>query len=124
MEHRTVDDVRLSEKFAFIKLVGVDSIDQADQLKGEYLYIPEDDLKDLAESEYYVHDLIGMQIFDEQDTLLGEICDVDLLPANDIYTVKLLDGSLHTIPAISEVVKLVDVEQNKMIIHVMAGLFD
>lgn len=120
----SVDDVRLTEKFVFIKLAGIDSIDQAEQLRGEYLYIPENDLENLSESEYYIHDLIGIQVYDQKDTLLGEIVDVELLPANDVYTVKLLDGSIHTIPAINDVVKLVNVEQNKMIIQVLDGLFE
>jgi 16S rRNA processing protein RimM len=120
----SVDDVRLTDKFVFIKLAGIDSIDQAEQLRGEYLYIPEDDLENLSDSEYYIHDLIGMQVYDQKDMRLGEIVDVEMYPANDIYTVKLLDGSLHTIPAVSDVVKVVNVEQNKMIIRVLDGLFE
>lgn len=120
----SVDNVRLAGKFAFVKLAGVDSIDQAERFRGEYVYIPQDNLEDLSDSEYYIHDLIGMRVFDEQGTLLGEIIDIELLPANDVYTIKFLDGSLHAIPAISEVVKLVDTEQNKMTIHVLTGLFD
>ena len=120
----SVDDVRLAERFVFIKLAGIDSIDQAEQLRGEYLYIPEDDLENLSDSEYYIHDLIGMQVYDQKDIRLGEIVDVEMYPANDVYTVKFLDGSLHTIPAISDVVKVVNVEQNKMTIQVLDGLFE
>ena len=120
----SVENVRVLERFAFIKLVGVDSIDQAELFRGEYLFIPEDDLKDLDKNEFFIHDLIGMQVFDESGTLLGKIVDVELLPANDIYTVELLNGSMHAIPAISEVVKIVDIENTKMTIHVLAGLFD
>jgi 16S rRNA processing protein RimM len=120
----SVDDVRLTDKFVFIKLAGIDSIDQAEQLRGEYLYVPEDDLENLSDSEYYIHDLIGMQVYDQKDILLGEIMDVEMFPANDVYTVKLLDGSLHTIPAVSDVVKGVNIEQNKMIIRVLDGLFE
>jgi 16S rRNA processing protein RimM len=120
----SIDHVRLADKFVFIKLIGIDSIDQAEKLRGEYVYIPKDDLENLSESEYYIHDLVGIQVCDEDDVLLGEIVDVELLPANDVYTIKLLNGSLHDVPAISDVIKLVDTEQNKMIIHVMDGLFD
>ena len=120
----SVDNVRLADKFVFIRLAGIDSIDQAEQLRGKYMYIPKDDLENLSDSEYYIHDLIGLRVYDQKNILLGEITDVELLPANDVYTIKLLDGSLHAIPDINNVVKLVDVEQNKMIIQVLDGLFD
>ncbi|MEJ2055606.1 MAG: ribosome maturation factor RimM [Calditrichaceae bacterium] len=82
----SVENARLTNNFVFIKLAGVDSINEAEQLRGEYLHIPEDDLNKLSENEYYIHDLIGMQVFDEENTLLGEIIDVELLPANVVYT--------------------------------------
>lgn len=119
-----VEGVRLADKFVFVKLAGIDSIDQAGQLRGKYLYISKEDLQNLSGGEYYIHDLIGMQVYDQKNILLGELTDVELLPANDVYTVKLLNGSLHAIPAISDVIKLVDVEQNKMIIQVLDGLFE
>lgn len=119
-----IDNVRISEKFVFLKFAGVDTIDQAGQLRGEYLCIPRENLENLSEDEHYIHDLIGMQVVDENNALLGEIVDVEILPANDIYMVKLLNGNLHAIPAISEVIKLVDTNSNKMTIHVLAGLFD
>ena len=120
----SVDGLRLTEKFVFVKLTGIDSIDHAEKLRGKYLYISKNDLQDLSDNEYYIHDLIGMQVYDQKNILLGELIDVEQLPANDVYTIKLLNGNLHAIPAISDVIKLVDVEQNKMIIQVLDGLFE
>lgn len=120
----SVENVRLTEKFVFIKLADVDSIERAEQLRGEYLHIPEGDLKELSDGEYYIHDLIGIQVFDEQAGLLGEIVDVEQLPANDVYIIRLPNGGIHEIPAVSEIVKAVDIKHNKMTIRIMDGLFD
>ena len=119
-----IDSVRLSNKFVFIKFSNINSVDEAVALKNKLLYIPKNELTELSENEFYIHDLIGIKVYDKQETLLGEIIDVETYSSNDVYILKTLNGDERLIPAIKDVVLKVDAEQKIMLIHVMEGLLD
>lgn len=114
----------LRDRFAFLKLKGIDSIKSAEALRNQFLYISEQDLTALAENEFYQHDLVGLQVFDEQDNLLGEIIDVESYAANDVYVLKDPQGKEHLLPAIEDVIRSVDIARGKMIICKLDGLME
>jgi len=120
----SIEHVRLSNRFVFIKFAGVNSIEQAEALRNQYLYIEEKDLTPLGEDEYYVHDLLGLKVFDEQGNYHGIISDVWSYTANDVYVVKTETGAELLLPAIKSVIKKIDRKAGKMIIHLMEGLTD
>ncbi|NOX89495.1 MAG: 16S rRNA processing protein RimM [Calditrichaeota bacterium] len=120
----SIEEVRLSNRFVFIKFVEVNSIEEALELRGRYLYIPEEDLIPLGEDEYYIHELIGMKVFDEHGVLLGTLADVWTFSANDVYVLKTVQGEEKLIPAVKQVVKSVNRQQRIMVIHVMEGMLD
>ncbi len=120
----SIEEVRLSNRFVFLKLSGINDYDQADALRNRYIYIAPDDLMPLGEDEYYIHDLIGLKVFDEQGTFVGTLRDVLTYSANDIYVLKTEDGAEYLIPAIKSVVKSVDLKERTMVIHVMEGMLD
>lgn len=119
-----VTKARVSGKFVFIKFTDIDLIEQAELLRNKELYIPESELMELSEGEFYIHQLIGVEVFDLAGTLLGEIVEVENYSASDIYVLKMADGSTKLIPAIKSVVKEVDISGNKMTIDVIDGLFE
>jgi 16S rRNA processing protein RimM len=120
----SIDSVRLSNRFVFIKFSNINSVDEAVALRNKLLYISKNELTDLSENEFYIHDLIGMKVYDKQETLLGEIIDVETYSSNDVYILKTLNGDERLIPAIKDVVLKVDAKQKIMLIHVMEGLLD
>ena len=93
-------------------------------LRNQFLYISEADLLPLNDDEYYIHDLIGLSVFDEQGNELGEIVNVESYLSNDVYVLKDTDNRLHLLPAVKDVVLDVNVKQKKMTIRVMEGLLD
>ena len=82
----------------------------------------------MGENEYYVADLVGLEVYDEEGKHIGVLGDVIRTGANDVYEMKRtdVDDSAETImiPGIKECVKNIDVENKIMTIHVMDGLFD
>ncbi len=120
----SIQEVRLSNRFVFLKFSEINSIEEAETLRNAFIYIAEEDLMPLNEDEYYIHDLIGMQVVDENGTLIGTIKDVWTYTANDVYVLQTAQGEEKLIPAIKSVVKAVDREQKTMVIHVMEGLLD
>lgn len=120
----SVQAVQLEEKFAYLKFAEISSADEAEKLRNQFLYIPQDQLTLLQEHEFYIHDLIGLQVFDEQNNLLGQIVDVESYASNDVYVLENSQGRQHLIPAIKDIVKQVDVSAKRMVIHLLDGLLD
>ena len=116
--------VRLGDRFAFIKLAGIDSIEQAEMLRNQFLYISEADLTYLDEDEFYVHDLIGLSVCDEQGNELGSIVDVESYNSNDVYVLEGTDGKEYLLPAAKDFVLAVDIKSKKMTIRLVEGLLN
>ena len=101
---------------------GVDSIEQAEKLRGSVVFIKRSDVK-LEEGQYFVDDIIGCEVFSvETGEKLGVISDVSPTGANDVWHVKNETGE-HLIPKIDDIVKSVDIAANRIEISVMKGLF-
>ena len=115
---------RVHKNMLIMKIRGVDSIDDADQLRDKILYMNRDDVE-LEEGAYFIQDLIGLDVRDD-DTgeHIGTLDDVSETGANDVYHIKTDDGKVYLIPVIPEVVKDISLEESTMRIFKMKGLFD
>lgn len=105
-----------------IKFKGVDTIEQAELLRNSYIVISRKDTKELEEDRYYIVDLLGLEIFTDEGTLLGHVEDIYNTGSNDIYVVKNDLGKQILLPAISDVIKQIDIKNNKIIVHLIKGL--
>ena len=94
----------------------------AERYKTKEVRIPEEWALPCGEDEYYVKDLYGMKVVDEDDKEIGVIKDVIFTGANDVYIVKPKSGKDILIPAIKDCILKVDVADKTMHIHLMEGL--
>ena len=78
----------------------------------------------MGEDEYFIADLIGVNVVSEDGALKGILKDVMQTGANDVYVIELSDGRELLLPAIKECVLAVDLDENTMKIHVLDGLLD
>ncbi len=102
---------------------GVDSIEEAEKLRNQVLYIRRDDAK-LPDGRYFVSEIIGAQVFDaDTDALLGILADVSPTGANDVWHIK-SDEKEYLVPAIQDVIVDVDINNDKVIIRPLKGIFD
>lgn len=76
----------------------------------------------LDENEYYIADLIDMDVYDENENKIGVLYDVMQTGANDVYVINMDDGRELLLPVIEETVLDVNLEENKMKIHILDGL--
>ncbi|MCI5736356.1 MAG: ribosome maturation factor RimM [Eubacterium sp.] len=115
--------VRAQKNLAIIKLKGIDSIEQAEQIKGKILYCNRDDAE-IDENSNYIADLIGCTVVDvDTDEKYGKICDVLNYGSCDIYD-TMSDGKHILIPATPDIVKEIDTKEQIVKIKAMKGLFD
>ncbi|MBQ6381513.1 MAG: 16S rRNA processing protein RimM [Clostridia bacterium] len=106
-----------------IKLEGIDSIEQAEQLRNKVLYIKKSEAK-LPQGQFFIDDIIGLQAIDEASgAVLGTVSDVQSYPANDVWVIRQGEREV-LIPHIPAVVKKVCTAENKVYIHKMKGLFE
>ncbi|MCG0274638.1 MAG: ribosome maturation factor RimM [Thermosediminibacteraceae bacterium] len=113
----------LKKRFVVLKFQGIDSVESAESFRGKYLMIHRKDAVKLPEGHYFICDIIGMDVYNEEDgTFLGKIRDVLKTGANDVYVVALQDGKELLLPAIKEVVKDIRLEENKMVVKLMEGM--
>ena len=117
-----IEQVRFHKLQVILKLKGIDIIEKAEKLRNSYVIVKRKDKEELPEDTYYIVDLIGLNVYLEDNTLLGEITDVFPTGSNDVYVVKTEEGKQILLPAIKDVVKEVNLSENKMIINLIEGL--
>ncbi len=120
-----VESAKVSKDMAIIKISGIDTPEEAAKLKRREFYVDRENAVPLKKDEYYIADLIGMSVIDEEDNKLGTLKDVLQTGANDVYIVSRDgDSSDLLIPAIKECVLNVDVEEGVIKVHLLDGLAD
>lgn len=117
-----IQGVKFFKNLAILKFKGIDNINDIEKYKGKGLWIPREEAQPLGENEYYVADLQGLQVYLENGTLFGILKDVMETGANDVYIVTTEDGKEVLLPAIKECIREVNIEEGKMMIHLMDGL--
>lgn len=120
----SIEGVKYFKNMAILKFKGYDNIDQIEKYKGMDLLVTRENAMPLEENEYYIVDLIDMEVFDENDNKLGVLTDVMQTGANDVYIIELKDGKELLLPNIDQCILNVDIEGRKMKVHVLEGLMD
>ena len=88
--------------------------------EGQFLAIVGRTFNLLEEGEFYVPDLIGMDVVTEDGKPVGKLTDVLSTGANDVYVVQ--GKEEHLIPAVKEYVRSVDMEKGAMTVHLIEGM--
>ena len=95
--------------------------DEAEALRGEYLFVPAGSAPDLPEGDYWPHQLIGCEVLTEDGRSLGRIREIVRTPANDVWAAGPREEEV-LIPALKEVVRSVDVDAGKVVVREVPGL--
>ena len=87
-----------------------------------YFKVKREDEPELEEGTYYIVDLIGLDVYSDEEELLGKVDYIYNTGSSDIYVVKNDEGKEILLPAIKDVLKQVDLENKKIIVHIIEGL--
>ena len=117
-----IQEVKYHKQMILIKFEGIENPEDADLLRGSYLLINRKDAKPLEEGTYYIVDLLGLEVYTDEGVLLGKVDDIFNTGSNDIYVVKDELGKQVLLPGIDDVIKQVDLENKKIIVHIIPGL--
>lgn len=122
LKKKTIEEVKYHKNLVLLKIKGIDDINDTEQYKNCILKIERKDAVELPEDTYFITDLIGIEVYDEDEKLLGNLVDIFPTGSNDVYVVKDELGKQILLPAIGEVIKKVDVANKKMIVKLIPGL--
>jgi 16S rRNA processing protein RimM len=119
-----IEGVKFFKQYVILKFKGYDSINDIEKYKNGKLLVTRDKAVKLAKDEYFIADLIGMQVVTDEGEDFGVLKDVLTTGANDVYVVMRPDQSEVLLPAIRECVKDIDMEQGHVLVHIMDGLLE
>lgn len=119
-----IEGVKFFKQYAILKFKGYDSINDIERYKGKSLYVTRANAVKLHKDEYFIADLLDIEVYDEDNQLFGILKNVIETGANDVYDITMKDGRSVLVPAIKECILSVDIENRKMVIHLLDGLLD
>lgn len=120
----TIGSSRRHKNFILVTFEGMENINLVEPFKEGMLKVTIDQLADdeLDENEFYHFEIVDCEVFTEEGDLIGVVKEILETGANDVWEIKAEGGKKHYIPYIEDIVKEIDVENKKIIIHVMDGL--
>ncbi len=116
-----VSRVRYFKNLVIVKFEDRDRIEDVEKLVKHELYVTRENAVPLEEGEYFIADLIGLQVYEDTGRHLGKLSDVLETGANDVYIVD-FEGRELLLPNIPDCIKEVDLENGRMTVHLMEGL--
>lgn len=122
LQELTIKSHRKHKNFDLLSFDGFDDINSVEQFKQADLKITAEQQDDLSDGEYYYHEIIGLEVFDLANNNLGKIKEIIELGANDVWVIQKSGKKDLLIPAISDVVKEINVDDQKVIIDLLDGL--
>ena len=117
-----VESVKFFKQFAILKFKGIDNINDIEKYKGKSLLVDREHAVKLRKDEYFIADMIGLSVFTEDGEMFGVLKDVLETGANDVYIIQTEAHGEVLVPAIKQCILDVDIENQKMVIHLLEGL--
>ena len=121
-EKYEIEEVKYHKEMVLIKFKGIENPEAANLIRNCYLFVNREDEETLEEGRYYIVDMLGLEVYTDEEKLLGNLEVIFNTGSNDIYVVRDELGKQILLPAIKEVIKKVDIENKKMIVHLLPGL--
>ena len=119
-----IEGVKFFKQFVILKFKGYDNIDDIVKYRGKSVFVPRENAVKLQKDEYFIADLIGLKVVNEDGSFTGVLKDVMETGANDVYIAESQDGKEVLIPAIKDCILQVDFEKEQVLVHLLDGLLD
>jgi len=119
-----IEKARVQANMFVLKLKGFDKIEDTKSIMNKEVFreLKKEEKEESKEDGFFIKDLVGMEVEDEERVSLGILREVFSTGANDVYSVEDKEGKQLLLPAIKQVILSVDTKAHKMVVHVMKGL--
>lgn len=119
-----VESCKFFKQFVIIKFKGIDNINDIERYKQCGLFVTREHAVRLKRGEFFIADMIGSKVVDEEEKELGTLKEVLRTGANDVYVVETKEGKEILLPAIKQCILDVNIEEHIIKVHIMEGLLD
>ena len=118
-EAREVISSRVHKDMLIVHFRGAEDVNAAMALKNRIVYFAREDAR-LPAGRYFIADLIGARVVDENGAQVGTLTEVLDMPAGQVYTVQ--GETEHSIPAVPEFVLDIDADAGVVYVHLIEGM--
>ena len=119
-----IEQVKYQKNMVLIRFKGIETVEQAEKLRNSIVEISRTDAIPLEEGQYFIADLIGLNVYLENGEKLGVLEDIYNTGSSDIYVVKNELGKQFLLPYIDDVIKNIDLDNEKITVHLIKGLIE
>ncbi len=119
-----IEGVKFFKQFVILKFKGIDNINDVEKYRQKSLYVTRDNAVRLRRDEYFIADLMGLRVQNEDGEDIGVLREVLETGANDVYAIDMNDGRELLLPAIKQCVLNVNIEEGFVQVHILEGLLD
>ena len=120
----TVRDIRWIGGDMLVSLKELPDRTAVEIFRNIMVYMKSEDMPELPEGEYFLHQLVGMEVITDQGKKLGILKEILITGANDVYLVQSPEGKDLLLPVIEEVVLDINQESGQILVHIIPGLLD
>jgi len=117
-----VEKIRVRKDTIILKLKDIENIEEAKMIVGSFLEVKRKNAIKLSKDNYFIFEIIGLEVYDENDIFLGKVENIISTGSNDVYIVKGENKKELFIPAIHDIVKNIDLEKRRITISMVDGL--
>lgn len=119
-----VERVRYKGNMVIMKIQGIDRVEDAEKLRNKFMYVSREESRELEEDEYFIADMIGIDVETIDGKYVGKLEEVLQYSANDVYVIKDENDKEYLIPATMKFVPTIDMQARKMTIDPIKGMLD
>ena len=116
-----VTHVAVEKRGVRLRLENIADRTSAEKLVGAVLFVDEKNAIRPSRGSYFVHDVVGLKVVDEEGNAIGVVSDVLKFPANDVYVVE-YDGKEVLLPAVKEFIRKIELETKTMSVRLIEGM--
>ncbi len=119
-----VEKVRYFKNMVIVKFREFNDINEVETFRKCDILVTRENAVPLEEGEFFICDIIGAEVLEEDGTSIGTVKDVMETGANNVFVITTPEGKEVLFPSIPECIKKVDVENKQVVAHIMPGLMD
>lgn len=118
-----IDDFRFTTSHNLLKFKEINNPEDISKYRGYFISVPKDERYDLPDNNYYIDDLIGVDVFYQNNDYVGKVVNI-YSSGQDILEIRKNNNKLYLVPFVNDLVPVVDLENNKIIVNNIPGLLD
>lgn len=117
-----INNLKTKKNAVILKFEDIDNIEKAKMIVQSFLKVKRSNAVKLPKDTYFIFDIIGLEVYTNENELLGKVDNIISTGSNDVYVVKNKNKKEILIPAIREIIKNIDVEKKRITINMVDGL--